>query len=103
MKLRWMPIFVIGFALGAAAGSLGALLLSPSSGAETRRQIRAQLLYLAEGAKIVAERAETAADYLGDQVGRALGGDEEVAWRKVREIREGVARYSGSQQEASAQ
>jgi gas vesicle protein len=94
---RWFPIFVIGFMLGAAAGGLGALLLSPTSGAETRRAIRAQLLGLADVAKAVAERAEEAADYLGDQVGRALGGDEEIAWRKVREIREGVARYSETQ------
>jgi gas vesicle protein len=93
----------MGFLLGAAAGTLGALLLSPSSGAETRRAIRSQLLGLAEVAKVVAERAETAADYLGDQVGRALGGDEEIAWRKVREIREGVARYSENQDVASAQ
>ncbi len=100
---RCLPVFVIGLIFGAAAGALGALLLSPSSGAETRRAIRAQLLALADVAKTVAERAEAAADYLGDQVGRALGGDEEIAWRKVREIREGVARYSESQEAASAQ
>jgi gas vesicle protein len=95
---RWLPIFVIGLLLGAGAGALGALLLSPTSGAETRRAIR-----IADVAKAVAERAEEAADYLGDQVGRALGGDEEVAWRKVREIREGVARYSENQDAAAAQ
>ena len=100
---RWLPVFVIGFLLGAGAGALGALLLSPTSGAETRRAIRAQLLGLADVAKAVAERAEEAADYLGDQVGRALGGDEEIAWRKVREIREGVARYSETQDSAAAQ
>jgi gas vesicle protein len=94
MRLRCFPVFVIGFVIGAAAGSLGALLVSPATGAETRRAIRAQLLTLADAAKSVADRAESAADYLGDQVERALGGEEEVAWRKVREIREGVKRYS---------
>ncbi len=98
---RSLPAFIVGFVVGAALGSLGALLLSPSSGAETRRAIRGQLLTLADIAKNVADRAEVAADYLGDQVGRALGGDEEIAWRKVREIREGVARYSETQDVAS--
>jgi gas vesicle protein len=77
-----------------AAGSLAALLVSPATGADTRRAIRLQLLGLADIAKSVADRAENAADYLGDQVGMALGGEEEVAWRKVREIREGVQKYS---------
>ena len=94
MRARCFPVFVIGLLIGLAAGSLGALLVSPATGAETRRAIRLQLLGLAEIAKNVADRAETAADYLGDQVGRALGGEEEVAWRKVREIREGVQKYS---------
>jgi len=94
MRLRCLPVFVIGLLVGVAAGALGALLVSPATGAETRRAIRMQLLGLADIAKNVADRAEVAADYLGDQVGRALGGEEEVAWRKVREIREGVQKYS---------
>ena len=94
MRPRCFPAFVIGLLLGVAAGSLAALLVSPATGADTRKAIRLQLLGLADFAKNVADRAETAADYLGDQVGRALGGEEEVAWRKVREIREGVQKYS---------
>ena len=94
MRLRCIPVFAIGFLVGLAVGALAALLVSPATGAETRRAIRVQLLALADAAKNVADRAEGAADYLGDQVGRALGGEEEVAWRKVREIREGVQRYS---------
>ena len=94
MRLRCFPVFVIGLLVGLAAGALAALLVSPATGAETRRAMRLQLLGLADIAKGVARRAEDAADYLGDQVGRALGGEEEVAWRKVREIREGVAKYS---------
>ena len=94
MRLRCFPVFVIGLLVGLAAGSLAALLVSPATGAETRKAIRLQLLALADIAKNIADRAEDAADYLGDQVGRALGGEEEVAWRKVREIREGVQKYS---------
>jgi len=94
MRLRCFPVFVIGLLVGLAAGALAALLVSPATGAETRRAMRLQLLGLADIAKGVARRAEDAADYLSDQVGRALGGEEEVAWRKVREIREGVAKYS---------
>ena len=94
MRARCVPVFVIGFIIGVAAGSLAALLVSPATGADTRRAIRLQLLGLADIAKSVADRAENAADYLGDQVGLALGGEEEVAWRKVREIREGVQKYS---------
>jgi gas vesicle protein len=94
MRARWLPAFVMGVLVGIAVGSLGALLVSPATGAETRRAIRLQLLGLADLAKNVADRAETAADYLGDQVGRAFEGEEEVAWRKVREIRAGVQQYS---------
>ena len=94
MRPRCLLVFAIGLLIGLAAGSLGALLVSPATGAEPRRAIRLQLLGLADIAKNVADRAENAADYLGDQVGRALGGEEEVAWRKVREIREGVQKYS---------
>jgi gas vesicle protein len=94
MRLRCILIFAIGFVVGVAVGALAALLVSPATGADTRRAIRLQLLTLADAAKNVAERAENAADYLGDQVGRALGGEEDIAWRKVREIREGVQRYS---------
>ena len=94
MRLRCFPVFVIGLLVGLAAGALAALLVSPATGAETRRAMRLQLLGLADIAKGVARRAEDAADYLSDQVGRALGGEEEVAWRKVREIREGVQKYS---------
>ena len=94
MRPRCFLMFAIGLGVGLAVGSLAALLVSPATGAETRRALRLQLLGLADIAKNVAERAEDAADYLGDQVGKALGGEEEVAWRKVREIREGVQRYS---------
>ena len=98
MRGRCFPAFVFGVLVGGALGVLGAMLLSPVTGSETRRAIRLQLLALADLAKTVADHAEDAADYLGDQVGRALGGDDEIAWRKVREIRAGVARYSSEAQ-----
>jgi len=94
MRMRWILPFMAGLLVGVAAGSLAALLVSPATGAETRRALRLQLLGLADIAKNVADRAEVTADYLGEQVERALGGEEEVAWRKVREIREGVQSYS---------
>jgi gas vesicle protein len=94
MRMRWLLPFIGGLFIGLAVGSLAALLVSPATGADTRRAIRLQLLGLADVAKNVADRAESAADYLGEQVERALGGEEEVAWRKVREIREGVQSYS---------
>jgi hypothetical protein len=31
---------------------------------------------------------------LGERVDHYLGRDEEAAWRKVRELREGVSRYT---------
>ena len=52
---------------------------------------------MAEAARIVAERAESAAAVVGDRVDHYLGRDEEVAWRKVRELREGVQRYTRTQ------
>ena len=36
-------------------------------------------------------------EILGRRVDHYLGRDEEVAWRKVREIREGVQRYTQAQ------
>ena len=44
-----------------------------------------------------AEQAERAAEVLGGRVEHYLGRDDEVAWRKVREIREGVERYTQAQ------
>jgi hypothetical protein len=49
-------------------------------------------------ARSLAERAETAAEMLGGKMDHYLGRDEEVAWRKVREIREGVQRYTVTQE-----
>jgi hypothetical protein len=47
----------------------------------------------------MAERAERAAEDIGGRVDHYLGNDEQVAWRKVAEIREGVERYTQAQAE----
>ena len=54
-------------------------------------------LRAADVARALAEQAENAAEMLGGRVEHYLGRDEEVAWRKVREIREGVQRYTQAQ------
>ena len=51
----------------------------------------------AEVAREIAERAERAAETLGGRVEHYLGRDEEVAWRKVRELREGLEGYTQTQ------
>lgn len=94
---RNMEYLVIGLVAGAVAGFLGGLLLAPSSGYKTRQRLADEALRAAEVARGLAERAEHAAEMLGGRVEHYLGRDEEVAWRKVKEIREGVQRYTQTQ------
>ena len=94
---RNMEYLVIGLIVGAVTGFLGGLLLAPSSGAKTRRRLAEEASRAADVARVVAERAEQAATTLGGRVDHYLGRDEEVAWRKVKEIREGVQRYTQTQ------
>ena len=89
--------FLIGIFVGATFGVVAGLLLAPRTGAQTRRRLAAEAQRVAVTARVIAERAERAADLLGEQVDHYLGRDEEVAWRKVREIREGVERYTQTQ------
>ncbi len=96
MKQR-MEYFVIGVVTGVVLGATAALLLAPSSGARTRRRLADEALRAAGLARSVAERAERAADFIGGRVDQYLGREEEAAWRKVREIREGVQRYTRTQ------
>jgi gas vesicle protein len=84
---------VTGTALGIVAG----LLLAPASGDETRRRLAQRALHAAEVARTVADRAENAAEALGERFDHYMGRDEQIAWRKVREIREGVDRYTQAQ------
>lgn len=94
MRTQRLEYFVIGLFVGTVAGVVAGLLLAPDSGARTRRRIANEALRVADAAKAVAERAERTAGIVGERVDHYLGRDEEVAWRKVRELREGVQRYS---------
>jgi gas vesicle protein len=87
----------IGIIVGAVGGFLAGLLLAPSSGQKTRERLANEALRAADVARALAEQAEAAAEVLGGRVEHYLGRDEEVAWRKVREIREGVERYTQAQ------
>jgi gas vesicle protein len=94
---RRVEYFAIGCIVGAVAGLIGGLLLAPYSGAEARRRLALRAHKAAEVARDVADRAEETAEVPGERVEHYLGRDEEVAWRKVREIREGVERYTQAQ------
>jgi gas vesicle protein len=89
--------FVIGIVVGAALGFVAGLLFAPASGVKTRRRLADEAYRAAERARGLAERAEHAAGTLGDRVGHYLGKDEEMAWRKVSEIREGIRGYTQTQ------
>lgn len=89
-----MEHFAIGLMTGALVGVVIGLLIAPTSGDRTRRRLAAEARRAAQVARAVAERAEEVAGTLGGRVEHYLGRDEEVAWRKVREIREGVQRYT---------
>jgi gas vesicle protein len=96
VKLR-LEYFVIGLIVGAVGGLFAGLLLAPTSGQKTRQRLANEALRAADVARNIAEQAESAAEVLGGRVEHYLGRDEEVAWRKVREIREGVQRYTQAQ------
>ncbi len=89
--------FLIGTLTGLVIGVVIGLLFAPASGARTRRRLADEALRAAQVARAVAERAEHAAEMIGGKVEHYLGRDEEAAWRKVQEIREGVRRYTQAQ------
>ncbi|MBE0416343.1 MAG: YtxH domain-containing protein [Coriobacteriia bacterium] len=93
-KMAW---FVVGALSGLAAGLAVGILFAPSSGAKTRRRLATEARRAAEVARNMADGAERVAESLGGRVEHYLGRDEEVARRKVREIREGVQRYTRAQ------
>jgi gas vesicle protein len=92
-----MEYLAIGIVLGAALGFLAGLLFAPSSGAKTRRRLADEAVRAAGVARDIAEKAERAAEVIGGRVEHYLGRDEEVAWRKVKEIREGLDGYTQTQ------
>jgi gas vesicle protein len=94
---RNLEYLVIGLIAGAALGFVAGLLIAPASGAKTRQRLANEALRAADVARDIAERAERAAEVIGGRVEHYLGRDEEVAWRKVREIREGLEGYTQTQ------
>jgi gas vesicle protein len=98
--LRRLAYFGIGCAVGVAFGIVGGVLIAPTSGRETRRRLAAQAFRAARAARTVADQAEITAEGLGERFEHYMGRDEEVAWRKVREIRESVDRYTQAQAQA---
>lgn len=94
---RRMEYFLIGCFTGVALGVVAGLLFAPRGGEETRRRLAVKARHAAEVARDVADRAEVTAEVLGERMDHYLGRDHEVAWRKVREIREGVDRYTQAQ------
>ncbi len=94
MTGRRLEYFLIGLFVGGALGVIGGLLLAPDAGARTRQKLKGEALRVGEAARVIAERAETAVEAVGSKMDHYLGKDEEVAWRKVQEVREGVQRYS---------
>ncbi|MDY0087732.1 MAG: YtxH domain-containing protein [Coriobacteriia bacterium] len=95
--MRRSEWFFIGALTGLIVGVLMGILIAPDSGARTRRRLAAEARHAAELARNIADRAERMAEGLGGRVDRYLGRDEEVAWRKVQELREGVQRYTRAQ------
>lgn len=94
---RSMEYLAIGMIVGGALGFVAGLLLAPASGSATRRRLAREARRAADVAKDIAERAEHAAESLGGRVEHYLGRDEEIAWRRVRELREGLAGYTQTQ------
>jgi len=91
---RRLEYFVMGLIVGGALGVVAGLLFAPDSGIRTRQRLASGAIRVADAARMMAERAESAAEGLGVRIDHYLGRDEEMAWKKVQEIREGVQRYS---------
>lgn len=94
---RNMEYLAVGVVAGAILGFLAGLLMAPMSGDKTRRRLALEAMRAADAARGIAEKAEYAAEVLGGRVGHILGKDEENAWRKVNEIREGIKGYTQTQ------
>ncbi|MRS13244.1 MAG: YtxH domain-containing protein [Actinobacteria bacterium] len=94
MRSHRLDYFLIGVFVGGLLGVVAGLLFAPDSGIRTRQKIATEANKVADAARQAAERAESVAEALGAKMDHYLGRDEEMAWRKVQEIREGVQRYS---------
>lgn len=97
MRRERMEYFAIGLIAGAVLGLVLGVLFAPTSGRRTRRRLVDGAERMSSLARTVAEGAEHFAGALSDRVEHYLGRDEEVARRKLRELREGVQRYTRAQ------
>jgi gas vesicle protein len=91
---RDLEYFLIGSLVGLAVGAVIGLLFAPVEGRRLRRRIADEAIRAADAARDLADKTEDVAGRIVGRVDHYLGRDEEAAWRKVREIREGVSRYS---------
>ncbi len=91
---RDLEFFLIGGAIGLLIGALIGLLFAPVEGRRLRRRIADEAVKAADVARDIADRTEAVAGRFAGRVDHYLGRDEEAAWKKVREIREGVTAYS---------
>jgi gas vesicle protein len=91
---RDLEFFLIGGLIGLVLGAVVALLFAPVEGRRLRRRIADEANRAAGAARDLADRTEVVAGRIAGRVDHYLGRDEEAAWRKVKEIRDGVNRYS---------
>jgi len=98
MRIKRLQFFTIGLIVGAVVGVAGGIMIAPSSGGTTRRELAYRARQAAGVATYFADRAEGAAELLGRKVEHYLGRDQAVAWRRIHEIREGVQRYTQAAQ-----
>lgn len=91
---RDLEFFLIGGFIGIVLGALLGLLFAPVEGRRLRRRIADEATRAAGAARDLADKTEAVAERIAGRVDHYMGRDEEAAWKKVREIREGVNRYS---------
>jgi len=89
---RRSDFFIVGAAVGLAVGFVAGLLLAPVSGSIARKRIADEAACAIETARTLAARAENIVEVAGRRMEHFLGKEEEVAWEKIRELREGVSR-----------
>jgi len=86
--------FIVGLVLGGVLGALLALVLAPRTGRVVCDRLSTGAAHAADAVRGAAREVGAVVRTLEERGERYLGRDEEVAWRKVNEIREGVQRYS---------
>jgi gas vesicle protein len=89
-----LEFLLIGGLIGLLLGALFGLLFAPVEGRRLRRRIADEANRAAGAARDLADRTEVVAGRIAGRMDHYLGRDEEAAWKKVKEIREGVNNYS---------